>query len=285
MKIESAGFGGGAPVVSFRANDAPHRSLLAAAMGVATAMQLVRRAAEAAGWRAAIRLAVRAWYCAQPGTASRARPKPRRDRADGCGPHHRQDNTTRAFHGAASVGGVICEHHSGMRAAIGQVEGVCFTASYGALGQRQPPPEKCAEKAWANEPKPPRATPLEPESDDVPDAAWLDDDESLLKKLLRDQPVPDPPWPPDDVAPRAAQSVPDCGIAGAATPGDDGWQFWRGISAKAPPPTASVPISNSATWLERFTGAGVISGVPTSRRLPNSWEGLSVMVSRSCRRR
>ena len=39
-------------------------------------------------------------------------------------------------------------------------------------------------KACANEPKPPRVTPPEPESDDVPAAAWLEA-ESLLKKLLR----------------------------------------------------------------------------------------------------
>jgi hypothetical protein len=44
----------------------------------------------------------------------------------------------------------------------------------------QPPPEK----PWPNEPKPPRLTPPEPESDDVPDEEWLE--ESLLKKLDRD---------------------------------------------------------------------------------------------------
>ena len=160
-----------------------------------------------------------------------------------------------------------------MRARVRQVEGVRFTASCGALGQRQPPPEKCAEKACANEPKPPRATPLAPESDDVPDEAWLDDEESLLKKLLRDQLPPDPPWPPDGVEPRWAQSVLDCG---AATPGDDGWQFWRGISAKAPPPTAKVPISNSATWLERFGGTAGCGAI--GPRLPNSLIGGRPMI-------
>ena len=48
----------------------------------------------------------------------------------------------------------------------------------------QPPPEK----PWPNEPKPPRLTLLWPESDDVPDEEW--DDESLLKKLDRDEPLP-----------------------------------------------------------------------------------------------
>jgi hypothetical protein len=114
---------------------------------------------------------------------------------------------------------------------IRQGKGGCFTATCGTIAVRQPPPEKCAEKACANEPKPPRVTPLDPESDEVPDEAWLDEEESLLKKLLRDQLPPDPPWPPDDIEPRWVQSVLDCGIAGAAIPGEEGWQFWRGISA------------------------------------------------------
>ena len=47
-------------------------------------------------------------------------------------------------------------------------------------------------KAWANEPKPPRVTWPEPESDDVPDDAWLDE-ESALTKLLRDDAPPEEP--------------------------------------------------------------------------------------------
>jgi hypothetical protein len=107
----------------------------------------------------------------------------------------------------------------------------CFTASCGAIAVCQLPIEKCPEKACANEPKPPRVTPLEPESEEVPDEAWLDGEESLLKKLVRDQLLPDPPWPPDDVAPRCVQSVLACEIAGAAIPGEGGWQLWRGIRA------------------------------------------------------
>lgn len=88
---------------------------------------------------------------------------------------------------------------------------------------RQPPPEKCAEKAWANEPNPPRVTPPEPESEDVPDEAWLDEDESLLKKPVRDdQFPPEPPWPPVDAELRCEQSMPVGGVAGAAIPGDAG---------------------------------------------------------------
>src|ERR1700730_12523171 len=54
-----------------------------------------------------------------------------------------------------------------------------FTQSCGARPVHQPPPEKCAVKARANEPKPPRVTPPEPESDEVPDEVpdeeWLDE--------------------------------------------------------------------------------------------------------------
>ena len=90
------------------------------------------------------------------------------------------------------------------------------------------PPEKCDANERANEPKPPRLTPLDPESDDVADDEWLDE-ESLEKKLLRedDPPLPEPP---DDEL-RGLQSVFACGNAGAAIPGDVGWQFSPGISA------------------------------------------------------
>jgi hypothetical protein len=92
------------------------------------------------------------------------------------------------------------------------------------------PPEKCAANECANEPKPPRVTPLDPESDDVADDEWLDE-ESPLKKLLReDDPPPPAPEPPED-EPRGLQSVFACGSAGAAIPGDVGWQLSPGISA------------------------------------------------------
>ena len=91
-------------------------------------------------------------------------------------------------------------------------------------GRRQPP-EKCPANERANEPKPPRVTPLDPESDDVADDEWLEE-ESLEKKLLRED---DPP-PPDDEL-RGLQSVFACGNAGAAIPGDVGWQLSPGISA------------------------------------------------------
>lgn len=41
--------------------------------------------------------------------------------------------------------------------------------------RRQPPPEKCEENACAYDPNPPRVTPPEPESDEVPDDEWLDE--------------------------------------------------------------------------------------------------------------
>ncbi len=129
MKIKSAGFGGDAPVVSFRANDALHRRWLAAAMGmaVAVAVQAMRRASEAAGYWPAIRSAARSRLRGQAGTAAGSRHKPRRYRADHRGPHHRQNDTARALHGAAqSCKGEVCKgeigrHHSGTRAAIRQV--------------------------------------------------------------------------------------------------------------------------------------------------------------------
>jgi hypothetical protein len=101
----------------------------------------------------------------------------------------------------------------------------------------QPPPEKCAEKACANEPKPPRLTPDELASklpdDERPDAL------SLLKKLERDDDDPPQPCPPYQEDPRGPQlamagdvaGVATPGAAGAATPGTGGWQFSRGINA------------------------------------------------------
>jgi len=55
------------------------------------------------------------------------------------------------------------------------------------------------EKPWPNEPKPPRLTLPEPDSDEFPDEEWLE--ESLLKKLDRDDqrelpPLPDELLPP-----------------------------------------------------------------------------------------
>jgi len=83
--------------------------------------------------------------------------------------------------------------------------------------------------ACANEPNPPRVTPLEPESDDVPDEEWLD--ESPLTKLLRDDDPPDEPWLLPDDDPRGGHSAPACGPAGAAIPGRFGSQLSLGISA------------------------------------------------------
>ena len=146
---------------------------------------------------------------------------------------------------------------------------------------RQPPPEKCAVKARANEPKPPRVTLPEPESEAVADDEAPACEPPLLKKLR------DPPPPPLDVDPRGAQSPLACGsgvpIPGDAIPDALGSQVPRGISAKAPPPTASVPISSSATWPERFTGGA--AGIGAGLRLPNSFVGFSAMISRSSRRR
>jgi hypothetical protein len=88
-----------------------------------------------------------------------------------------------------------------------------------------PPPEKCDVKACTNELKPPRVTP-EPESDDVPDAEWLEE-ESPLKKLLREDPPPEP-WLLHDEDSRGGHSALPCnsdGMFGGRS------QFSPGISA------------------------------------------------------
>jgi hypothetical protein len=161
--------------------------------------------------------------------------------------------------------------------AMKQAKASGFTSSCGAEPPAQPPPEKCAVNARANEPKPPRVASPDPDSEAAPDG---ERPESPLKKLLRDHDPPDPPWLLD-VDPRGGHSAP--GFVSAAIPGRSVAQFSRGISAKALPPTAKLPISSSATWLERFAGAAV--GIATGRRLPNSGLGLVAMISRSCRRR
>ena len=92
----------------------------------------------------------------------------------------------------------------------------------------QPPPEKCDVNARANEPKPPRVTPPEAESDEVPDAERLDE-ESLPKKLLRDDDPPDPPRPALDEDPRGAHSALVCNPD--AIPGRFCSQFSLGINA------------------------------------------------------
>jgi len=84
-----------------------------------------------------------------------------------------------------------------------------FTGSCGSTPVDQPPPEKCDVNARANDPKPPRVTPPEPESDEVPDADRLDD-ESVLKRPLRDDDLPDPPRLPLDEDPRGGHSALGC---------------------------------------------------------------------------
>lgn len=81
---------------------------------------------------------------------------------------------------------------------------------------------------------------------------------------------------------RDAQAAAASGEAGAAIPGLFGWQFSRGISAKAPLPTAIVPITRSATWRERFTGGDATTGA-AGLRFPNSlsasWGGGLAMLA------
>jgi len=101
-----------------------------------------------------------------------------------------------------------------------------FTASCAVY----PRPEK--PNACAKPPKPPRVTPLEPESEELADDE-CPDEESPPKKLNPDEPrePPPPDEPRDD-----EQGVVVCGTAGAAIPGGGVWgdagpQPSRGISA------------------------------------------------------
>jgi len=157
------------------------------------------------------------------GPAIGARPETHRHHADGRGAHQRQDDTARTFHVAVprrfkangdhlSFGGDEASQSRCSHRIVREVAGI------------QPPPEKCDVKACANEPKPPRVTPPEPESDEAPDEEWLPP--SPLKKLLRD----DPPLPLDE-EPRGGHSAPACRPDGAATPDGTGAQFSPGISA------------------------------------------------------
>ena len=91
----------------------------------------------------------------------------------------------------------------------------------------QPPPEKCDVNARANDPKPPRVTPPEVESDEVPGAERLDE-ESLLDKPLRDGDPPELPRPLDE-DPRRAHSALVCNPD--AIPGRFCSQFSLGINA------------------------------------------------------
>ena len=83
-------------------------------------------------------------------------------------------------------------------------------------------------KACANEPKPPRVTPPEPESDDEVPVGERLDEESPLKKLVREDDAPDEPWPALEEAPRGEHPT---AAGDAAMPGRFGSQFSAGISA------------------------------------------------------
>jgi hypothetical protein len=82
--------------------------------------------------------------------------------------------------------------------------------------------------ACANEPKPPRVTPPEPDSDDEVPVAERLDEESALKKLPREDEAPDEPWPALDDEARGEHPTP---AGDAAMPGRFGSQFSAGISA------------------------------------------------------
>jgi hypothetical protein len=214
-------------------------------MAMTVAVESMRPAAEAAICggatlnEASVRAARSIWHAS--GTAIDTWHKAHRYRADRRCTHHGQDHTAGTFHA------ITCTHtleqsrpslwHSrlGIEADLRSAHKPKPTVSQDRAGTRgrlvsyQPPPEKCDVNACANEPNPPRVTPPEPESDDVPDEEWLD--ESPLTKLLRDDDPPDEPWLLPDEDPRGGHSAWVCSPDGAAIPGRFGSQFSAGISA------------------------------------------------------
>src|SRR6266702_2918234 len=189
----------------------------------AVAVKSVWRAAEAAIGRPAIGPAVRTGHGHVSGAAIPSRHKTHRDGANRGAPHQCQHDAARSFHGGGPS--LKVRWYQAVSVTRWRRGKQIARVSRQRAGRCQPP-EKCDANECANEPKPPRVTPLEPESDDVDDDEWLDE-ESPEKKLLRED---DPPPPPDEEL-RGLQSVFACGNAGAAIPGDVGWQLSPGISA------------------------------------------------------
>jgi len=120
---------------------------------------------------------------------------------------------------------------AGLKEATPVLRQTCFglasksQSSHGIVRRKtlQPPPEKCDANACANPPKPPRVTPPEPASDEVPDDERFEE-ASLLKKLLRD-----PIWLPLDEDPRGRH--PALPGKSDAIPGRFSSQVSDGISA------------------------------------------------------
>jgi hypothetical protein len=78
--------------------------------------------------------------------------------------------------------------------------------------------------AWPNEPKPPRWTECEPESEVLEDEP---EEDPLEEVLLRDDPPPEPPWLDEEL--REHSVLLPCRSDGEATSGGR-WQLSRGIS-------------------------------------------------------
>lgn len=99
---------------------------------------------------------------------------------------------------AIKAGGPNSFRHlqAGRQAKAGSFHGILLRAVVG-----QPPPEKCDVNECANEPNPPRVTLPAPESEEMPERDRLDE-ESLPKKLLRDDHPTNQLRPPLDEEPR-----------------------------------------------------------------------------------
>jgi hypothetical protein len=142
---------------------------VAVAVAVTMAVQPVRRATEAAiGW-AAVKPAIRTRDRRATRPAILPRRQAHRYRADRGASHQCQHHTTRAFHGCDPVLRLFGETSVSITCGSGSKrKPIPFTASCW-----DQPPEK--PKACAKEPKPPRCTPCEPESD-VPEDEWLEEE-------------------------------------------------------------------------------------------------------------
>jgi hypothetical protein len=139
-----------------------------------------------------------------------------------------------------------------MRAGAGQAKAGKLTGSCEECILRRQPPKKWPANARAKLPNPPRVVPPEPDSAEAPDDERSD--AASPPKKLRDHEPPEPPCPPPEDDPRGGQAVLPWGNDGPAMPAPFGSQFSRGITAYAPLPIASVPITRSATCRERLTG-------------------------------
>src|SRR5260370_20093850 len=145
-------------------------------MDMAMRMETMRCATEAAVSHTAVLRPPSIRVGPLPRPAVPSRHETHRHGADSRRTHHGQDHAARAFHVAVPPCCSVPEVSDSL-----SLEGSEASKSQPPhrivrhKPLRQLPPEKWAVNARANEPKPPRVTPPEPESDEVPDGERLDE--------------------------------------------------------------------------------------------------------------